>query len=72
MAKTLIDLDEELVEALARRLGTTTKKATVNTAMRELLNQYRRDDAVDWLLGPDAAFLAEADTDQGAAWGGHG
>ena len=33
MAKTLIDVDEELLAAAQQALGTTTKKDTVNSAL---------------------------------------
>jgi Arc/MetJ family transcription regulator len=41
MARTVIDLDDELVASVAQQLGTTTKKDTVNAALREVL-EYRR------------------------------
>ena len=37
MARTVIDLDDELVASVARELGTRTKKDTVNAALREVL-----------------------------------
>jgi Arc/MetJ family transcription regulator len=45
MAKTLIDIDEQYLAAAQRELGTTTKKDTVNTALREVtaLAARRRD-----------------------------
>jgi Arc/MetJ family transcription regulator len=45
MAKTLIDLDEQYLAAAQRELGTTTKKDTVNAALREVaaLAARRRD-----------------------------
>ena len=36
MAKTLVDIDEEALEAARRALGTKTKVDTVNTALREV------------------------------------
>ena len=41
MSRTVIDLDDDLVADVARELGTSTKKDTVNGALREVL-QYRR------------------------------
>ncbi len=41
MTRTVIDLDDELVADVAQALGTSTKKETVNTALREVL-EYRR------------------------------
>jgi len=45
MAKTLIEIDEQYLAAAQRELGTTTKKDTVNAALREVtaLAARRRD-----------------------------
>jgi Arc/MetJ family transcription regulator len=45
VAKTLIDIDEQYLAAAQRELGTTTKKDTVNAALREVtaLAARRRD-----------------------------
>lgn len=42
MSRTVIDLDDELVADVAQALGTSTKKETVNTALREVLEGRRR------------------------------
>ena len=42
MARTVIDLDDELVDSVAKELGTRTKKDTVNAALREVLSNRRR------------------------------
>jgi Arc/MetJ family transcription regulator len=42
MARTVIDLDDDLVAEVARALGTRTKKDTVNTALREVLQVRHR------------------------------
>lgn len=42
MSRTVIDLDDEALEAAARELGTTTKRDTVNTALREIVDRNRR------------------------------
>ncbi|MGF0175767.1 type II toxin-antitoxin system VapB family antitoxin [Streptomyces sp. Marseille-Q5077] len=42
MSRTVIDLDDEALEAAAKELGTTTKLDTVNTALREVTARYRR------------------------------
>jgi Arc/MetJ family transcription regulator len=42
VARTVIDLDDELVASVARELGTRTKKETVNAALREVLSNRRR------------------------------
>jgi Arc/MetJ family transcription regulator len=42
MTATQIDLDDEALAAAMRELGTTTKKDTVNAALREVANRSRR------------------------------
>ncbi|MFE5289483.1 type II toxin-antitoxin system VapB family antitoxin [Nocardia sp. NPDC056611] len=42
MARTVIDLDDQLVADASKALGTTTKKDTVNAALREILEIRRR------------------------------
>ncbi|WP_328327280.1 MULTISPECIES: type II toxin-antitoxin system VapB family antitoxin [unclassified Streptomyces] len=42
MSRTVIDLDDELLTAVAQALGTGTKRETVNTALREVLDNRRR------------------------------
>ena len=52
VTKTLIDIDDDLLEAAREALGTTTKKDTVNTALREVLAAQQRRRAasalIDW------------------------
>jgi Arc/MetJ family transcription regulator len=45
MAKTLVDIDQEQLDAAQRELGTRTKKETVNAALRQVtaLAARRRD-----------------------------
>jgi Arc/MetJ family transcription regulator len=57
MSRTVIDLDDELVASAAKALGTSTKKETVNTALREVLEIRRRALALTRLRA--AAVLAE-------------
>ncbi|MEU9173771.1 type II toxin-antitoxin system VapB family antitoxin [Streptomyces sp. NPDC048420] len=47
MSRTVIDLDDEALEAAARELGTSTKRDTINTALREVTARYRRLRALD-------------------------
>ncbi len=42
MTVTQIDLDDDELEQAMRNLGTTTKKDTVNTALREVNARRRR------------------------------
>jgi Arc/MetJ family transcription regulator len=58
VARTVIDLDDELMASVARELGTTTKKDTVNAALREVLANRRRAVALTRLrdAATDGAF----------------
>lgn len=42
LSRTVIDLDDEALEEAAKELGTTTKRDTINTALREVTARYRR------------------------------
>ncbi|MFG2961960.1 type II toxin-antitoxin system VapB family antitoxin [Streptomyces sp. NPDC048288] len=65
MSRTVIDLDDEALEEAAKELGTTTKRDTINTALREVTARYRclraleearslvADSALDMDLLPD-------------------
>lgn len=46
MTKTLIDLDDEALAEAAKLLGTSSKKDTVNAALREIIDRRRRAAAV--------------------------
>ncbi|PRX64963.1 VapB protein of antitoxin of type II toxin-antitoxin system [Nonomuraea fuscirosea] len=59
MAKTLIDLDEEALAEAARVLGTSTKKDTVNAALREIVDRRSRAEAVARMR----AMVAEGEID---------
>jgi len=51
MAKTLVDIDDSLLEAAREVLGTSTKKDTVNAALREVLAaQERRRASVELIM----------------------
>ncbi|WP_260610087.1 type II toxin-antitoxin system VapB family antitoxin [Streptomyces sp. WAC06614] len=43
----MIDLDDEALAEAARLLGTTTKKDTVNAALREIADRRRRTAAIE-------------------------
>ncbi|MFE1593252.1 type II toxin-antitoxin system VapB family antitoxin [Nocardia sp. NPDC058705] len=46
MARTVVDLDDAALAEAARYLGTTTKKDTVNAALREIIDRRRRAEAI--------------------------
>ncbi|WP_405132708.1 type II toxin-antitoxin system VapB family antitoxin [Nocardia sp. NBC_01388] len=50
MTVTQIDLDDDALNEAMRLMGTTTKKETVNTALREYAKQLKRVEAFDKLL----------------------
>ena len=68
MTKRLIDVDDEKLDAVRALLGTTTLKATVNTALGEVLALDRRRRALLAERGVDPAELADSVARQ-AAWG---
>jgi Arc/MetJ family transcription regulator len=41
VARTMIDLDDELLASAAKELGTSTKKDTVHAALRQVLMNRR-------------------------------
>ncbi|MET8704277.1 type II toxin-antitoxin system VapB family antitoxin [Kitasatospora sp. NPDC004723] len=51
MSRTVIDLDDEALADAARYLGTTTKKDTVNAALREIADRRRRAAALARMRG---------------------
>lgn len=51
MARTLVDIDEKLLSEVSALPGTTTKRATVNGALREVAALHRRAQAVRSLCG---------------------
>lgn len=61
MTRTVIDLDDEALEAAAKELGTTTKRDTINTALREIVERNHRLRALHELqdLTTDGALDAE-------------
>jgi Arc/MetJ family transcription regulator len=59
VTKTLIDVDDELLRQAQRILGTETKRATVNRALREVV---RREAAARFLaLAAGGVFDSGAD-----------
>lgn len=58
VSKVLIDIDEEALAEASALLGTTTKKDTVNQALRETAQRLRRAQALARLaeLGEAGAF----------------
>ena len=49
MSRTILDVDDELLDEAAKILGTTTKKATVNAALKAVVDREKRREFADWL-----------------------
>lgn len=58
VARTVIDLDDELLASVAKELGTSTKKDTVHAALQEVIANRRRAMALTRLrdAATDGAF----------------
>lgn len=72
MSRTVIDLDDEALAAAAIELGTTTKRDTINAALREITERNRRARALQELrtLVADGAVDVEVLLDKRAYRGG--
>ncbi|MFE1460937.1 type II toxin-antitoxin system VapB family antitoxin [Streptomyces nigra] len=72
MSRTVIDLDDDALEAAAKELGTSTKTDTVNTARREIVARNRRLRALDELqdLAAEGALDVELLLDKRTYRGG--
>lgn len=62
--KTVIDLDEELLDRARRELGTTTKKDTIHEALRLVAERSARLEAVHELLSIDRDWAGIVDEDK--------
>ncbi|MGW1059870.1 type II toxin-antitoxin system VapB family antitoxin [Micromonospora rubida] len=49
MSRTIVDVDDELLSEAAKIFGTTTKKATVNAALKAAVDREKRREFADWL-----------------------
>ncbi|MGN9804759.1 type II toxin-antitoxin system VapB family antitoxin [Micromonospora sp. L32] len=49
MSRTTLDVDDDLLAAASKILGTTTKKATVDAALAAVVNRENRREFADWL-----------------------
>jgi Arc/MetJ family transcription regulator len=67
MTKTLIDVDDDLLAQAQEILGTTTKKDTINAAIREIVRRAMVDEFI--VMGRAGAFADLADPEVMArAW----
>ncbi|GAB7187815.1 hypothetical protein ATKI12_7646 [Kitasatospora sp. Ki12] len=49
MARTVIDVNDELLAEAAEIFGTTTKVATVNAALEDVVKRRKREAFMAWL-----------------------
>jgi Arc/MetJ family transcription regulator len=63
MSVTQVDVDDEALAEAMRLMGTTTKKDTINTALREYASRLRRLEAAEKL----AARASRGEFDDAAA-----
>ena len=61
MTKTLIDVDDELLEQAMRLTGATTKKAAVNAALAQTVRRGEALGYIDMLRSGAAIELDDAD-----------
>ncbi|HET8681473.1 MAG TPA: type II toxin-antitoxin system VapB family antitoxin [Micromonosporaceae bacterium] len=67
--KTVIDLDESLLDRARRELGTTTKKDTIHEALRLVAERGTRLAAVQELMSIDRDWTGIVDDDKMPASG---
>ena len=68
MARTNIDLDEEALAAAQERLGTTTKKDTINQALRLVATTRGQQATADLLLALTRASDLDSPEIMEEAW----
>lgn len=66
VAKTSVDVDQDIAREAAEILGTTTLRETIDASLREVVHAKRRLELVALLL-EDERFDFDA---AGSAWGG--
>ena len=64
MVKTVIDLDDELLERARLQLGTKSKKDTIHAALRLVAERSERLEAVQELLSIDRDWTGIVDDDK--------
>ena len=62
--KTVVDLDQDLLDRARRELGTTTKKDTIHEALRLVAERGARLQAVQELLSVDRDWTDIVDEDK--------
>lgn len=67
MARTVIDLDDDLLRRASELLGTRTKRETVNAALREVVARRARMAELDRLARGELPDLGDPDV-MAQAW----
>lgn len=67
MARTVIDIDEDLLRRAAELLGVSTKRDTVNGALRELVSRRARLAELERLASGELPDLGDPDV-MAQAW----
>lgn len=67
LMKTMIDLDDELLEQARRALGTATKKDTIHEALRLVAERSARLEAIQDLLSVERDWTGLVDDDKSPA-----
>ncbi len=62
--RTVIDLDEDLLNRARRELGTTTKKETIHAALRLVAERAARLEAIQELLSIDRDWTGIVEDDK--------
>jgi Arc/MetJ family transcription regulator len=62
--KTMIDLDDDLLERARRELGTTTKKDTIHEALRLVADRASRLQAIHELMDIERDWSGIVDDDK--------
>jgi len=70
MARTVIDLDDDLLAEAQKALGTSTKVGTVNAALLEVVKRLRRQEFFDAIDSGEIDLTYDARGD--ASSGPHG
>ncbi|MDG4814793.1 type II toxin-antitoxin system VapB family antitoxin [Micromonospora sp. WMMD956] len=59
MSRTIVDVDDELLGEAAKIFGTTTKKATINAALKSAVDREKRREFAEWLKSGGLPNLTE-------------
>lgn len=68
MAKTMVDIDPELLAAARAELGARTNKETVNRALAEIVAMAARRRLVAQLVNADGLDLSDPDAVRAEGW----